>query len=154
MGYILFHSFTSHYIKDKGIKNIVMGKTIISAGGGLVVNSRGEILLIFRRGVWDLPKGKQDKGETIEQCAVREVREECGLGEIAVVKELITTVHNYDEVEKHTTWFHMRVDGAPELHPQRAEDIERAEWKNPSEAKKLLENSFNTIQEVLKSYNG
>ena len=45
--------------------------TIIKAAGGLVKNEKGEYLFIFRRGSWDLPKGKLDKGETIEQCAVR-----------------------------------------------------------------------------------
>ena len=53
--------------------------TNITAGGGLVRNSQGELLVIFRRGKWDLPKGKAEKGETLEQTAVREVEEECGL---------------------------------------------------------------------------
>src|SRR3982751_3416807 len=52
---------------------------IVKAGGGLVVNEENKILMIFRRGKWDLPKGKLDKGETLEQCAVREVEEETGL---------------------------------------------------------------------------
>ncbi|MCW3118909.1 MAG: hydrolase, partial [Chitinophagaceae bacterium] len=53
--------------------------TVIHAGGGFIVNEKDELLMIFRRGKWDLPKGKQDNGETLEQCAVREVREETGL---------------------------------------------------------------------------
>ena len=56
--------------------------TILEAGGGIVFNKRGEFLVIERRGVWDLPKGKVDAGETIEEAAVREVREECGLTEV------------------------------------------------------------------------
>ena len=37
-----------------------------------------KLLMIFRRGKWDLPKGKLDKGETFERCAVREIEEETG----------------------------------------------------------------------------
>jgi 8-oxo-dGTP pyrophosphatase MutT (NUDIX family) len=56
-----------------------MKKMIIKAGGGIVVNEQNEVLLIYRRGKWDLPKGKLDDGETIEECALREVKEETGL---------------------------------------------------------------------------
>ena len=52
----------------------------IIAAGGLVTNENNELLMIFRRGKWDLPKGKLDKGETIEECAIREVEEETGIG--------------------------------------------------------------------------
>ncbi len=58
----------------------------VTAAGGLVENEKGEVLLIFRRGKWDLPKGKLDPGETIEQCAVREVEEETGLKNIELKK--------------------------------------------------------------------
>jgi len=40
--------------------------TPINAGGGLVQNTEGEYLLIFRNGLWDLPKGKQEEG--ISRC--------------------------------------------------------------------------------------
>ena len=43
--------------------------TLILAAGGLVTNENNEILLIFRRGKWDLPKGKLEKGEKLEDCA-------------------------------------------------------------------------------------
>ena len=50
----------------------------IQAGGGLVENEKGEILFMFRKGKWDLPKGKLDPGESYESCALREVQEETG----------------------------------------------------------------------------
>jgi hypothetical protein len=60
----------------------------IKAGGGLVINPFGKILLIFRRGVWDLPKGKQDPGETLAQTAMREVQEETGLNDLKLIEKL------------------------------------------------------------------
>ena len=49
---------------------------LIEAGGGLVSDAGGRVLMIFRNGRWDLPKGKLEPGERIEECAVREVSEE------------------------------------------------------------------------------
>ena len=46
---------------------------IIKAGGGVVNNNKNQILFIYRLKRWDLPKGKLDKGETIRECAEREV---------------------------------------------------------------------------------
>src|SRR5450755_2422165 len=73
----------------------------VKTGGGLVKNKAGEVLLIFRRGKWDLPKGKLDDGETLEECAVREVREETGLKQVKIGKEINTTYHTYVEFGKH-----------------------------------------------------
>ena len=70
-----------------------MEKKIIKAGGGLVLNEKGELLMIYRRGKWDLPKGKLDEGETIEECAVREVMEETGVVNVER-GELITIGHH------------------------------------------------------------
>jgi len=74
--------------------------TIVQAAGGLVINKNKEVLMIFRRGKWDLPKGKLDKGETLEECAVREVEEETGLKNISLHKHLLTTFHTYHESGK------------------------------------------------------
>ena len=65
----------------------------IKAGGGLVLNPFGKVLLIFRRGVWDLPKGKQDPGETLAQTAVREVCEETGLIDLELIERLNNGYH-------------------------------------------------------------
>src|SRR4051794_1665781 len=95
-----------------------MAQKIIAAGG-LVTNEYNELLMIFRRGKWDLPKGKLDEGETIEQCAVREVEEETGIGNLELVKLVGITYHEYfdkhinTEVRKETHWFAMRVNGKP-----------------------------------------
>ena len=72
-----------------------MSKTIIVAAGGLVWNEKNELLMIFRQGKWDLPKGKLDDGETIEECAVREVVEETGLKEVKLGGFIGITQHEY-----------------------------------------------------------
>lgn len=87
---------------------------VIEAGGGLVKNKKGKYLFIFRNGKWDLPKGKREKGETIKKCAVREVKEECGIKGLKIVRQLPTTYHIYSleekQVLKPTHWFEMTCD--------------------------------------------
>ena len=51
---------------------------IVHACGGVVRNDKNDVLLIKRMGLWDLPKGKLEKGESYEECAKREVVEETG----------------------------------------------------------------------------
>ena len=64
------------------------------AAGGLIRDWRGRALLYFRRGAWDMPKGHQETGESLEECALREVAEETGLagkGDLVVVTGGLTT---------------------------------------------------------------
>lgn len=133
-----------------------MSKTIIEAGGGLILNENEEVLMIYRRGFWDLPKGKLDEGEDIEHCAVREVKEECGLGEVWIGRKLTTTIHHYELnkelVEKHTHWYLMLAPGEQPLVPQCEEDIEKCEWVSEERAKQLLEESYPTIREVFVAF--
>src|SRR5438034_5163464 len=59
------------------LKKIFLKKfSLVVAAGGIVKNENAEVLMIFRRGRWDFPKGKLDRGEKLEDCAVREVEEE------------------------------------------------------------------------------
>jgi len=51
---------------------------VLKAAGGLVINEKKELLFILRRGLWDLPKGKNDGNEDSKECALREVKEETG----------------------------------------------------------------------------
>lgn len=126
-------------------------KTIIKAGGGVVINPEGQILMIFRRGKWDLPKGKLEEGESIEKCALREVQEECGIDNLVLGEFLCITRHEYqergEELLKESHWFMMRGSGAPT--PQSEEDITVARWVSIDELPELMENSYPTIREVL-----
>lgn len=127
---------------------------IIVAGGGLLLNENKELLMIFRRGFWDLPKGKLDDGETIEACALREVEEETGVAHLELGGLLGITRHQYfdpyikEEVIKETHWYSMNVKGRPALIPQREEDITDIRWVPLQEVPALLENSFDTIREI------
>ena len=134
-----------------------MPKQIIAAGG-LVTNAQGEILWIFRRGFWDLPKGKLDEGETIQTCAIREVQEETGINNIQLHELLKFTNHLYfdkylkEEVVKRTYWFHMTIADIQVGSPQTTEDIEKIEWHSLATAKKCLELTYPTIIEVIEAY--
>lgn len=104
---------------------------IIEAAGGVVKNDQNEVLMIFRRDNWDLPKGKIDKGETPEIAAVREIQEETGLVEVKLGDFICHTYHTYEmkgkRILKKTWWYTM---STPEiaLTPQTTEDIEEATW--------------------------
>jgi 8-oxo-dGTP pyrophosphatase MutT (NUDIX family) len=125
----------------------------ISAAGGLVINDNGEILMIFRRSKWDLPKGKLEKDESLEVCAERETKEETGLKEIILQKFLLTTYHTYTDkkqlIIKDTHWFLFKAPGVQELKPQTEEDIAKAEWVHPANLTRYLANSFRLISDVL-----
>lgn len=125
---------------------------LIEAAGGVVFNTKKEILTMFRRGSWDLPKGKIDEGETTEIAAIREVKEETGLQNVDLGKFLTTTYHTYKNgkgkrVLKKTYWYLMQTTDH-DIQPQIEEDIELVEWMLPIEflTKKPL---YNTIREVV-----
>ena len=125
--------------------------TVISAAGGLVVNPKKEILFIFRNGVWDLPKGWIEKGETIESAATREVEEECGVFNLKIIKSLVTTYHIYYQEGmnlKKTYWFLMSSDSNKELVPQIEEGITEVVFKNERDTEEALKNSYGNIKLV------
>lgn len=108
---------------------------IIEAAGGLAYNPAGEVLLIFKRDHWDLPKGKIDEGESREAAALREVMEETGLSSAELGDYLGVTYHTYRDpkgrrIFKHTYWYRMKAEKEA-LEPQAEENIEHAEWRDP-----------------------
>ncbi|MDR3680538.1 MAG: NUDIX domain-containing protein [Flavipsychrobacter sp.] len=125
----------------------------IDAGGGVVKNEKGEILMIFRRGKWDLPKGKRDDGETMEDCAVREVTEETGLQRITNGKLICETYHIYSQYKKNllkrTAWYHMTASSTEQLHPQLEENILEARWIAEKNIGPIVFKSYEAIREVL-----
>ena len=130
-----------------------MIKKTILAGGGLVENERGEILFMYRREKWDLPKGKLDPGETIEACALREVQEETGLREVTLGDLLIITRHEYEEkgmeILKETHWFRMKADSGSPLVPQAEEQITDLRWVDLKNFDTVTGNTYANIRELL-----
>lgn len=126
---------------------------VIHAAGGLVKNKKGNILFIYRRGKWDLPKGKMEKGETPAESAIREVSEECGISDLTIVRELSSSFHAYPEkdgpVLKETHWFEMKYGGKASPVPQLEEDITEAKWLNQNKITKALSNTYGSIRELI-----
>ncbi len=116
---------------------------VAAAGGYVVRYDKGvpEVLMIFRRGVWDLPKGKLDPGETPEDCALREVREEVGIEELTLVRALDETEHGYPEAGRYrvkTTWWFLMRTPERSFEPEVLEHIERVAWFKWPEAKQRV----------------
>jgi 8-oxo-dGTP pyrophosphatase MutT (NUDIX family) len=130
--------------------------TLVKAAGGLVTNEKNEILLIFRRGSWDLPKGKLDKGEKLEACAIREVEEETGLKDIDLTSPLTITWHTYHEgsrfILKESHWYRMKIKGEQKGTPQTEEDIQEIKWVKAGEMEPYLKKAFPSVVDVLKLY--
>jgi 8-oxo-dGTP pyrophosphatase MutT (NUDIX family) len=127
--------------------------TLVKAGGGLVQNEKDEALLIFRRGKWDLPKGKLDKGETLEQCAIREVKEETGLQQVKLNGPLQVTYHTYHEgtkfILKESHWYAMKATNEQTLVPQAEEDIHEIKWVSPADLPRYIKLAFPSVKDVL-----
>jgi len=125
----------------------------IQAGGGVVYNEEGAVLMIYRRGKWDLPKGKLDQGEQIDDCALREVAEETGLHTLVLDEKICDTYHIYtqggEQMLKQTSWYRMKGSAADKLRPQKEENIIEARWVSEAELAPLAAKSYEAIREVL-----
>lgn len=125
------------------------------AAGGLIVNERGEVLLMFRRGKWDLPKGKMEADETPEMTAIREVKEETGLHHIHIENKLTDTWHAYrlsgKDIMKQTHWYKMQFSGAELTIPQIEEDILDIQWIKPENISKYMRYSYPNLKTVFES---
>jgi 8-oxo-dGTP pyrophosphatase MutT (NUDIX family) len=129
-------------------------KIIIAAGGIVWYGNRGnKLLLIYRLGKWDLPKGKIDPGESPDVAALREVEEECGISGMKIQRRVNDTWHMYCHKGswklKQTCWYEMIYNGPQELTPQTDEAIEKAQWVTPQELSYLLPLTYTSIRELL-----
>jgi hypothetical protein len=146
--FLSYHDVNQLFTDFKGLYKI------IEAAGGLVLNKESKMLFILRRGFWDLPKGKIENNETIEQAALREVNEETGLINLGITGNAIMGYHTYKlngkRVLKPTHWFPMITEDT-QLFLQAEEDIEDAIWADPllfiGEKKNMYSNLKNLILE-------
>lgn len=130
------------------------------AAGGLVTNENGKYLVIYRRGFWDLPKGKLESGETSEEAALREVEEETGIHSLILGEPVIigkdqqnATYHTFSRngktILKQSLWYHMRIEGTQSPTPQVEEDIEIVKWVKKAKLNELLPLCYGSIKDVL-----
>lgn len=127
----------------------------INAAGGVVRNDKGKILMIYRNNMWDLPKGKQEKGEKIELCAMREVEEECGITVDELGDKICDTYHIYYMFEKwiikRTHWYNMVSLSSTSTTPQIEEGITEIRWIEREKIATYAAQTYPTIYNVLKA---
>ena len=137
----MWRDFCSHY-------------QLIEAAGGIVVNSKREVLWILRNGKWDLPKGKVESGEKVEDAAVREVEEECAVRGINRGALLGVTYHTYsfksEAILKKTYWYAMVCSEEQVLNPQIEEGITEVVWADKTKHLSCVSNTYTSIVELLK----
>ncbi len=139
----------------KELKSFVKSRFLIVKAAGGVVTKKQKVLLIHRLGKWDFPKGKFDKGETPEQCAKREVEEECNV-KVRLVAHICTTWHTYTQnrrsILKKTYWYRMVSTNDAGMKPQLEEGIDAIQWLSESEAKMALIDSYPSMRYLFKKY--
>ncbi len=129
-------------------------KKIKAAGG--IVQRKKKYLIIKRKGRWDIPKGRIDKGEAKEVACVREIMEECGIEGHQIVMPLIHTYHTMRYkgrmAIKKTFWYILTYDGPKETIPEKKEGITKAKWVNYDELMAIRGNTYGSINQVLDAF--
>jgi 8-oxo-dGTP pyrophosphatase MutT (NUDIX family) len=130
--------------------------TLIEAAGGIVQNENKDVLFIYRRGKWDLPKGKMENGETPEICAEREIEEETGVKDLQLKYKIGETYHVYSEwgqtILKTCHWFNFTTVAGQETVPQKEEDIAEVKWVHTVDIKEPMKNTYQNIKDILTLY--
>ncbi|MDB5207332.1 MAG: hypothetical protein JWR72_2407 [Flavisolibacter sp.] len=145
-----------HHNLDELLESFKSQLTLITAAGGLVHTKDNDLLLIFRKGKWDLPKGKLEEGENLETCALREIEEETGASPLLIESPLHVTYHTYFErgvhILKESYWFLVKADERAPLKPQVQEDISECRWVPVDELGRYLDNTHASIIDVINAW--
>jgi len=139
----------------KALKEFVKSRFLIVKAAGGIVSKKEKILMIYRLGKWDFPKGKFDRGETPEACAKREVEEECNV-KVKLGPHILNTWHTYTQnrksILKKTYWYAMECTNDSGMKPQIEEGIEEILWMAEADAKTALINSYPSMRHLFKMY--
>tara|TARA_E500000178_G_C16959421_1_gene725268 strand:- start:261 stop:851 length:591 start_codon:yes stop_codon:yes gene_type:complete len=142
--------------KKKLLKEFKEKLVTIKATGGIVTNKKNQILFIYRKGKWDLPKGKMEKNESKKESALREVIEETGVKKLKIINFFSTTFHlikvKREYFLKETHWYTMKTKYDGKLKPQKSEGIISAKWKTFDEAQEIKKKTFRNIAIILTKY--
>ena len=142
--------------KKKLLKEFKEKLVTIKATGGIVTNKKNQILFIYRKGKWDLPKGKMEKNESKKESALREVIEETGVKKLKIINFFSTTFHlikvKREYFLKETHWYTMKTKYDGKLKPQKSEGIISAQWKTFDEALEIKKKTFRNIAIILTKY--
>lgn len=137
-------------------KKFLSSFEVIEAAGGIVQNEQKDILFIFRRGKWDLPKGKMETGESPEICAEREIEEETGVTDLSLKRKIGDTYHIYLEnsktILKISRWFYFTCHTKQDLRPQPEEDITEVKWIKTRLIKEPMLNTYKTIRDIMSAF--
>ncbi|MGB3152800.1 MAG: NUDIX hydrolase [Maribacter sp.] len=146
----LTEAYIYHPNHEEILKKFTKEIPLVVAAGGVVTNEKGKVLFIYRNDKWDLPKGKLDKGESIEDCAIREVMEETGVQGLRIENFLRTTYHVFNNngtpTLKQVHWYAMKTEFSGKLKPEKKEGIVKVKWKGPAKIQKALQNSYANIK--------
>lgn len=149
------HSITISSRKKKALVSYLKNKfKVVEAAGGIVCKD-GKFLMIYRRKMWDIPKGKLDKGESIKECAVREVQEETGV-KVKIHTKVDSVWHTYISEKKYilkkTHWYSMKCIDDRKMAPQKEEGIKKVEWMDMDQIRIALHDSYRSIRYVMQQY--
>lgn len=146
----LDEAFIYHPNDEEILRKFTKKIPMVVAAGGVVTNKNGKVLFIYRNEKWDLPKGKLDKGESLEECAVREVMEETGVQDLVIENFLRTTYHVFKRNGKYKLkevhWYAMKTSYDGKLKGEKKEGIVKVKWKGPQKIKEALDNSYTNIR--------
>jgi len=127
----------------------------LKTAGGLVYHPGTDAYLWIKRlGVWDLPKGKIEQGESSKDAAIREIYEECGLtGKLQLKHRICSTYHVYEfknkSILKKNNWYYLEYEGDLGTKPQTEECITDVQWIKKENFENCLSQTYPSIQEVI-----
>jgi 8-oxo-dGTP pyrophosphatase MutT (NUDIX family) len=103
-----------------------------------------------------LPKGKLEKNESIESCALREIEEECQIDDLKIIKPLSKTHHCYQHkgkwILKISHWFLISCGDFSRIKPQAEEGITAIKWFSKEQFPIVYENTYASVTDLLKNY--